>query len=97
MFFLRPPGGLCGSRGLDPLPESSGLAPLQEHLLGVVRHGARGRRVQRRRHGPARLRHPALRLRAFGREGEQRRKERVREGNLGENHSSSVEGADKGG
>lgn len=60
---LRPPGGLGRGRGLDPLPESSGLAPLQEHLPGVVRHRARGRPVQRCHHGPAGLRHPALRVR----------------------------------
>lgn len=58
-----PPGGLRRGRGLDPLPESRGLAPLQEHLPGLVRHGARGGPVQRRHHGPVRLRHPALRLR----------------------------------
>lgn len=86
---------------MDPLPEGGGLAPLQEHLPGVVRHGARGRPVQRRHHGPVRLRHPALRVRARGREGEQRKKkkrvrERVKEGNLGKNHSSSVGFADKG-
>ena len=92
VFFplrLRPPGRLGRGRGLDPLPESGGLAPLQEHLPGVVRHGARGRRVQRCRHGPVCLRHPALRLRARGREGEPRRKQRERasqrksEGKLG--------------
>ncbi|KAK5909606.1 hypothetical protein CesoFtcFv8_003520 [Champsocephalus esox] len=57
-------GGLGRGRWLDPLQEGSGLAPLQEHLPGVVRHGARGRPVQRCRHGPVRLRHSALRLRA---------------------------------
>lgn len=57
--LLRPPGGLSRGRGLDPLPESGGLAPLQEHLPGVVRHRACGRLVQRRHHGPAGLRHPA--------------------------------------
>lgn len=68
-----PPGRLSRGRRLDPLPESSGLAPLQEHLPGVVCHGARGRPVQRCRHGPVRLRHPALRLRVLGREGRRRR------------------------
>lgn len=64
MFSVSgPPGGLGGGRGLDPLPEGGGLAPLQEHLPGLVRHRACGRLVQRRRHGPAGLRHPALRLR----------------------------------
>jgi len=83
-FSLRlwPPGGLSRGRGLDPLTESRGLAPLQEHLPGVVRHGACGRPVQRCRHGSVRLRHPALRLRAHGWEGEQRRKESQR-GKLG--------------
>lgn len=61
--WVRPPGGLGRGRGLDPLPEGSGLAPLQEHLPGVVRHRARGRPVQRRHHGPVGLRHPALRVR----------------------------------
>lgn len=93
VFFFpprpRPPGGLSRGCGLDPLPESGGLAPLQEHLPGVVRHGARGRPVQRCRHGPVRLRHPALRLRAHGWEGEQRRKrESDRERERGK-HSSS--------
>lgn len=60
---LRPPGGLGRSCGLDPLPEGGGLAPLQEHLPGMVRHSARSRPVQRRRHGPDGLRHPALCLR----------------------------------
>lgn len=77
--MLRPPGGLSCGCGLDPLPESSGLAPLQEHLPGVVCHSACGRPVQRRRHGPVCLRHPALRLRAQRWEGEQRRKKRVGE------------------
>lgn len=57
-------GRLCRSCGLDPLQESRGLAPFPKHLSGVVRHGARGRPVQRRRHGLVRVRHPALRLRA---------------------------------
>lgn len=72
---LRPPpaGGLGGGRGLDPLQEGGGLAPLQEHLPGVVRHGPRGRPVQRRRHGPVRLRHPALRLKGWGGGGSRRR------------------------
>lgn len=66
---VRPPpaGGLGRGRGLDPLQEGGGLAPLQEHLPGVVRHRPRGRPVQRRHHGPVRLRHPALRLRGWGR------------------------------
>lgn len=93
--WLRPPGGLSRGCGLDPLPESGGLAPLQEHLPGVVRHGARGRPVQRRRHGPVRLRHPALRLRARGWEEEQRKKIEG-ERNLGKNHSLSVRGAGTG-
>lgn len=61
-----PPGGLGRGRGLDPLPEGGGLAPLQEHLPGLVRHRACGRPVQRRHHGPAGLRHPALRVRGRG-------------------------------
>lgn len=61
--WLRPPGGLGRGRGLDPLPKSSGLASLQEHLPGVVCHRARGRPLQRRHHGPVGLRHPALRVR----------------------------------
>lgn len=88
--WLRPPGGLGRGRGLDPLSESGGLAPLQEHLPGMVRHSARRRPVQRCRHGPVRLRHLALCLRACSQEGQQRkRKKRVREG-VGENLSSSV-------
>lgn len=90
-----PPGGLGRGRGLDPLPEGGGLAPLQEHLPGLVRHRARGRPVQRRHHGPAGLRHPALRVRGRavqggGRAGvgvgggrfadEAKRREREREG-----------------
>lgn len=63
LTWLRPPGGLGRGCGLDPLPKSSGLAPLQEHLPGVVCHRARGRPLQRRRHGPVGLRHPALRVR----------------------------------
>ena len=56
-------GGLGGGCGLDPLQEGGGLAAVQEHLPGLVRHGARGGPVQRRRHGGVRLRDPALRLR----------------------------------
>lgn len=69
LIVLSPPppgaplGGLGRGRGLDPLQEGGGLAPLQEHLPGVVRHGALGRPIQRRRYGRVRLRHPALRLR----------------------------------
>lgn len=84
--WLRPPGGLSGGRGLDPFQESGGLAPLQEHLPGLVRHRARGRPLQRRRHGRVRLRHPALCVRAHGREGDLRRKresEKEREGSVG--------------
>lgn len=76
--LLRPPGGLSRGRGLDPLPEGRGLAPLPKHLPGVVRHGARGRPVQRRRHGAVRLRHPALRLRARRLEGERRKRKESR-------------------
>lgn len=68
---LRPPGGLGRGRGLDPLPEGGGLAPLQEHLPGLVRHRARGGPVQRRHHGPVGLRHPALRVRGGGVGGNQ--------------------------
>lgn len=63
--LLWPPGGLGRGRGLDPLPESCGLAPLQKHLPGVVRDRARGGPVQRRHHGPVGLRHPALCVRAL--------------------------------
>lgn len=70
-----PPGGLGGGCRLDPLQEGSGLAPLPEHLPGLVRHGASGRPVQRRCHGPVRLRHPTLRLR----EGAARKGGRKRE------------------
>lgn len=72
----RPPGGLSRGRWLDPLPEGRGLASLQKHLPGVVRHGARGRPVQRRHHGAVRLRHPALRLRARRLEGERRKRKK---------------------
>lgn len=101
-FWPRPPGGIGRGRGLDPLQESRGLAPLQEHLPGVVCHGARGRPIQRCRHGPVRLRHLALRLRAHGREGdtqeENRGSEREREGegDRGKNHSGGVRGRDTG-
>lgn len=82
-----PLGGLSRSRGLDPLPESCGLAPLQEHLPSLVRHGASGRPVQCRRHGPVRLRHPALRLRGAWLGGRAVEKGSQRGGNLERNRS----------
>uniref|UniRef100_A0A8C0RPY1 Phosphate transporter n=1 Tax=Canis lupus familiaris TaxID=9615 RepID=A0A8C0RPY1_CANLF len=44
-------GGLSGGRGLDPLPEGCGLAPLPEHLRGLVCDCARGWVVQCCYHG----------------------------------------------
>lgn len=49
-------GGLRGGRRLAALPEGSGLAPLQEHLHGLVRHRAHLRPHQRRHHGHFHLR-----------------------------------------
>lgn len=83
LSWPRPPGGFGRGRGMDSLPESRGLAPLQEHLPGVVCHSARGRPVQRRSHGPVCLRHPALRLRPHSSEGALRRRVSGREGSLG--------------
>lgn len=51
-------GGLRGGRRLAALPEGSGLAPLQEHLHGLVRHSAHLGPHQRRHHGHLHLRRP---------------------------------------
>lgn len=70
---------------MDPLQEGGGLATLPKHLPGLVRHGAGGWPVQRCHHGPVRVRHPALRLRAARRANS--RDERDREEEEEETHS----------
>lgn len=57
-------GGLCGGRWLDPLQESCRLAPLPQHLLGLVRDCPSGWLVQRRGDGAAGVWYPALRLKS---------------------------------
>lgn len=61
----RSQGWLRGGRGLDPLQESRRLAPLPQHLPGVVCDCAGGRLVQRRGDGTADVRDPALHLRSL--------------------------------
>lgn len=58
-------GGLRGGRWLDPLQESRRLAPLPQHLLGLVCDCPSGWLVQRRGDGAAGVRYPALRLKSW--------------------------------
>lgn len=52
------PGGLCGRRGMAALEESRRLAPVQEHLHGLVRDCAHLRPDQCRHHGHLHPWHP---------------------------------------
>lgn len=84
---LRFQGRLRGGRWLDPLQESRRLAPLPQHLPGVVCDCAGGRLVQRRGDGTADVRDPALHLKSLLRwekgkrpsyyQGEKRSRERT--------------------
>lgn len=60
LTICAPAGGLCGGRGMDPLPQGCGLAPLPEHLRGLVCDRPRGWVVQRCCHGSPHVRDPPL-------------------------------------
>ena len=51
-------GGLCGGSRMAALQKGRRLAPVQEHLHGVVCDCAHLRPDQRRHHGHLHLRHP---------------------------------------